>query len=164
MADIARRAGVVKGTVFHHFPTKDALLAAIILDRIGPLTADAQRLAQASDPGAALLEFMTIAGGRREQRDLSFLQQAGELNHEVAAARTELYRAIDVLVTRAREADAIRADVTSADVILLMCAPNYVASYVEDSGQLWRRYLGIIFDGLRPEGAHTLGEQPPRSL
>ena len=34
VADIARRAGVGKGTVFRHFPTKDDLIAAIVLDRI----------------------------------------------------------------------------------------------------------------------------------
>ena len=47
-------------------------------------------------------------------------------------------------------------------VVLLMCAPNYVTSYVPDAPpDLWRRYLAIIFDGLRPQGAHALPFPPP---
>ena len=46
-----------------------------------------------------------------------------------------------------------------------MCAPNYVTGYVPDAPpDLWQRYLAIIFDGLRPEGAHPLPQPPPSSL
>ena len=62
VADIARRAGVGKGTVFRHFPTKDDLIAAIVLDRIEDLRASGERLLTADDPGDALLEFLIAAG------------------------------------------------------------------------------------------------------
>ncbi len=56
----------------------------------------------------------------------------------------------------------MRADVTGADVILLMCAPSYVTSYLPDAApDPWQRYLAIIVDGLRPEGAHPLPHPPP---
>ncbi|MEV4619489.1 helix-turn-helix domain-containing protein [Asanoa sp. NPDC049573] len=157
VADIARRAGLGKGTVFRHFASKDDLLAAVVLDRIDELTAAGERLLGAADPGSALLEFLTVAAHQRQQRDLSFLQEAGDLNADVTGARTRMFDTVHRLVDRAREAGAVRADVTGADVILLMCAPNYVTSYVPDAPpDLWRRYLAIIFDGLRPEGAHAL--------
>jgi AcrR family transcriptional regulator len=162
VADIARRAGVGKGTVFRHFATKDDLLAAIVLDRIYALNVVGERLLDAADPGAALLEFLTVAAHQRQQRDLSFLQEAGELNAEVTRVRARMFQTVHTLVDRAREHGAIRADITGADVILLMCAPNYVTSYVPDaSPDLWRRYLAIIFDGLRPQGAHPLPQPPP---
>ncbi len=162
VADIARRAGVGKGTVFRHFPTKDDLIAAIILDRIDALDAVGERLLEAADPGAALLEFLTVAAHQRQQRDLSFLQGAGERNPEVARVRARLFQTVHVLVGRAHEHGAVRTDVTGADVILLMCAPNYVTSYLPDAPpDLWQRYLAIIFDGLRPEGAHPLPQPPP---
>jgi AcrR family transcriptional regulator len=162
VADIARRAGIGKGTVFRHFATKDDLLAAIVLDRIEALNAVGEGLLDAADPGAALLEFLTAAAHQRQQRDLSFLQEAGELNAEVSRVRSQMFRTVHTLVDRAREHGAVRADVTGTDVILLMCAPNYVAGYVPDaSPDLWRRYLAIIFDGLRPEGAHPLPQPPP---
>ncbi|MBM0225603.1 MULTISPECIES: TetR/AcrR family transcriptional regulator [Micromonospora] len=162
VADIARRAGVGKGTVFRHFATKDDLIAAIVLDRIDALNAAGERLLEAADPGAALLEFLTVAAHQRQQRDLSFLQEAGELTEEVTKVRAQMFHTVHRLVDRAREHGAVRADVTGADVILLMCAPNYVTSYVPGaSPDLWQRYLAIIFDGLRPEGAHPLPHPPP---
>lgn len=162
VADIARRAGIGKGTVFRHFATKDDLLAAIVVDRIQALNDVGERLLDAADPGGALLEFLTAAAHQRQQRDLSFLQEAGDLSDEVTRLRTRMFHTVHRLVDRAREHGAIRADVTGADVILLMCAPNHVVSYVPDAPpDLWRRYLAIIFDGLRPQGAHPLPQPPP---
>ena len=164
VADIARRAGVGKGTVFRHFATKDDLLAAIVLDRIDALNAVGERLLQAADPGAALLEFLTAAAHQRQQLDLSFLQEAGELNPEVTRVRAQMFQTVGALVERARKHGTVRADVTGTDVILLMCAPNHVTSYVHDAPpDLWQRYLAIIFDGLRAEGAHPLPHPPPAS-
>ncbi|MDG6108607.1 TetR/AcrR family transcriptional regulator [Dactylosporangium aurantiacum] len=165
VADIARRAGVGKGTVFRHFATKDDLIAAIVLDRIDELTTAGEGLLDAEDPGAALLEFLTVAAHQRQQRDLSFLHGAGDVDPAVARARERMYRTVHELVDRARRHGAVRADVTGTDVILLMCAPNYVASYAPGAPpELWRRYLGILFDGLRPQGAHPLPEPPPPAL
>jgi AcrR family transcriptional regulator len=162
VADIARRAGVGKGTVFRHFASKDDLIAAIVLDRVDALNTVGERLLEAADPGAALLEFLTAAAHQRQQRDLSFLQEAGELTAEVTRVRTQMFHIVHTLVDRAREHGAVRTDVTGADIILLMCAPNYVTTYVPDAPpDLWRRYLAIIFDGLRPEGAHPLPHPPP---
>jgi AcrR family transcriptional regulator len=162
VADIARRAGVGKGTVFRHFATKDDLIAAIVLDRVDALNAIGERLLEAADAGAALLEFLTAAAHQRQQRDLSFLQEAGELNPEVTRVRAQMFQTVHALVERAHKQGTVRADVTGADVILLMCAPNYVTSYLPDaSPDLWQRYLAIIFDGLRPEGAHPLPHPPP---
>ncbi|GHF76201.1 AcrR family transcriptional regulator [Amycolatopsis bartoniae] len=162
VADIARRAGVGKGTVFRHFATKDELIAAIVRTHACALDEVGQRLLTAEDPAAALLEFLTVAGGQREQRDLSFLLNADDAGPEVVALRERLYRTVGLLVDRAREAGAVRADVTGNDVVLLMCAPNHVVGYVKDPPpDLWRRYLAIIFDGLRPEGAHPLAPPAP---
>ncbi|GLH98101.1 TetR/AcrR family transcriptional regulator [Phytohabitans aurantiacus] len=165
VADIARRAGVGKGTVFRHFATKDDLLAAIVIDRIDTLNTVGEKLLGAADPGAALLEFLTVAAHQRQQRDLSFLQEAGDLSPEVVRVRAHMFDIVHRLVDRARDYGVVRADVTGADVILLMCAPNYVASYVPDAPpDLWRRYLAIIFDGLRPQSAHPLPHPPPSVL
>jgi len=162
VADIARRAGVGKGTVFRHFATKDDLIAAIVLDRIDGLNAIGERLLTAPDPGAALLEFLTAAAQQRQQRDLSFLQGAGDVNTEMTRVRERMYQVIHALVDRAREHGAIREDITGTDVVLLMCAPNHVTSYLPNPApDLWQRYLAIIFDGLRPEGAHPLPQPSP---
>jgi AcrR family transcriptional regulator len=165
VADIARRAGVGKGTVFRHFPTKDDLVAAIVRTRIDGLNATAEKLLNSPDPGGALFEFVTTAALQQQERDLSFLQGAGALNPETTEARARMADLVDQLVDRAREHGAIRPDVTGVDVLLLMCAPNYIVSYVPDaSPDLWQRYLALIFDGLRPAGAQPLPQPPPAAL
>ncbi|MEV6237045.1 TetR family transcriptional regulator [Lentzea sp. NPDC051838] len=155
VAAIAARAGLGKGTVFRHFPTKHDLIAAIVLDRVERLTALALELAEAPDAGAAVLEFLRFAARQRQQLDLQVL--AADLGVDVGEAQMRMSAAITALVDRARSAGALRSDVTGTDVMLLMCVPNDVVKHVPDGRpDLWERYLAIVFDGLRPEGAHPL--------
>jgi len=162
VADIARRAGVAKGTVFRHFATKEDLIASIVCAHIATLTKAARRLSDAADPGTALLEFLTIAADQRQQHDLTFLQSASESDPRVGEVRDELHSALGILVGRAHQSGAIRSDVTETDVFLLMCAPVHVVeNLAAPKPLLWKRYLAIIFDGLRPEGAHPLPQPAP---
>ncbi|MEV0316550.1 TetR/AcrR family transcriptional regulator [Nonomuraea fuscirosea] len=162
MADIARRAGVAKGTVFAHFATKEELIAAIVGDHFAALTAVARNLLDSADPGAALLEFLTVAAGGQRQHDLAFLQTVAEGDSEVTELRNEFHASIGSLVDRARDAGAVRADITGTDVLLLICAPVHAIGFLANpEPDLWRRYLAIIFDGLRPEGANPLPRPAP---
>ena len=162
VADIARRAGVAKGTVSRHFATKEDLIASIVCAHIAALTEAARRLSDAADPGTALLEFLTIAADQRQQHDLTFLQSASESDPRVTEVRDELHSALGTLVGRAHQSGAIRSDVTETDVFLLMCAPVHVVeNLAAPKPLLWKRYLAIIFDGLRPEGAHPLPQPAP---
>jgi AcrR family transcriptional regulator len=162
VADIARRAGIAKGTVFRHFASKEELIAAIVCGHLVTLVTTAQGLADADDAGAALLEFLGVAADDRRQNDVDFLLKAAESHDAVAGLRDDLLAALEVLVERAHAAGALRADVTTADVFLLMCAPVHVVENLADPApDLWRRYLAIIFDGLRPQGANPLPQSPP---
>ncbi|MET0698843.1 MAG: helix-turn-helix domain-containing protein [Mycobacterium sp.] len=162
VADIARRAGVAKGTVFRHFATKEDLIASIVAEHLAALTAAARQLADSTDPGTALLEFLTVAADHRQQHDLTFLQSVSEGDTRVTDVRDQLVASLGVLVDQAREQGAIRSDITTTDVFLLMCAPVHVVENLSNPpAGLWRRYLAIIFDGLRPEGANALPEPAP---
>ncbi|APE18341.1 TetR/AcrR family transcriptional regulator [Mycolicibacterium pallens] len=157
VADIARRAGVAKGTVFRHFTSKEDLIASLVCEHLVTLTDAVHRLAEAEDPGAALLEFLTIAADQRRQHDLTYLMTYSANDARVVAIRDEVHAGVDMLVANARAAGVIRPDVTGTDVFLLMCAPVHVIDGLSDPPpDLWRRYLAIIFDGLRPEGASAL--------
>lgn len=165
MADVARRADVAKGTVFRHFASKEDLIAALVSDHLHALTAVARGLLASMDPGAALLQFLTVAADERRQHDLTFLQTVTGSDSTVGEIRAELYAVIESLVDRARAAGALRQDITGTDVILLMCAPVHVVEYLPDpEPDLWRRYLGIIFDGLRPGGATPLPHGAPARI
>ena len=162
VAEITRRAGVAKGTFFRHFATKSDLLAAVVSQHVTALVETGRRLVDAADAGGALLEFLTVAAEQRQQHDVSFLLKAGEGDARVVAVRDELYAVIGALVERAHRAGTVRSDIGASDVILLMCAPNHVVEHVPDAApDLWRRYVAIIFDGLRSDGAHPLPHEAP---
>src|SRR3569833_4233648 len=55
--DIARRAGVGAGTVYRHFPSKEALFQAVVLERIEQFAEEARALATAANPGDAFLDY-----------------------------------------------------------------------------------------------------------
>lgn len=162
IADIARRAGVAKGTVFRHFASKEDLMVAIVSGHLDTLVAHARQVAGSADPGAALLAFLTVAADERQQHDVDFLWAIGENDERIEHRRRDLLAVIETLVEEAHRAGALRSDVTTADVFLLMCAPVHVASNLPDPDpDLWKRYLAIIFDGLRPEGARPLPQPAP---
>ncbi|WP_406318270.1 TetR/AcrR family transcriptional regulator [Streptosporangium sp. NBC_01639] len=164
VAEIAQRAGIGKGTVFRHFATKECLAAAIVSDRLDELAATGRTLLDATDPGAALLEFMT-AGVELQARDRAFCQAATtsvRRDPAVRAASDRLSQAAESLTEQARRQGAVRDDITGQDVILLLGAACQAAAPLGDTAaDLWRRYLYLIFDGMRPEGAHPLPRPAP---
>lgn len=157
VAEIATRAGVGKGTFFRHFPTKDDLLVELVAGHVRELDAIGRGLSETGDPSGALLDFLTIAMSRRQEGDIEFLMRISMSIPAMAGLRRQFVATVSALVRRAQDAGAVRADITGTDVVLLMCAPGHIVQSVPDAPPgLWRRYLGMIFDGLRPEGAHPL--------
>ncbi len=161
-ASIARRAGVAKGTVFRHFATMDELIAAIVAKRLAHLTALAREQLDSDDPAAGLYRFLIVAADQRTQLDLRFLMSVSN-DCTAACVRDELHGEVVRLVDRAQASGALRADITGTDVFLLMCSPLHAVENLPGPPRpnLWRRYLDLIFDGLRPQGAHPLSEPAP---
>ncbi|MEW1750868.1 TetR/AcrR family transcriptional regulator [Streptomyces angustmyceticus] len=164
IAQIAARAGIGKGTVFRHFATKSHLVAAILCDRLAAFTAVGTGLLDAADPEAALLEFMTT-GVEMQARDRCFCEAGTGIAHsdpEVRAAGDRLLDTAEALADRARRQGSVRADITGEDIMLLSRAAYQAAAPMGDvAPDLWRRYLHVIFDGLRPEAAHPLPHPAP---
>lgn len=164
MARIAALAGVAKGTVFNHFPSKEELVAAIFCERLGTLAATGETLLEHTDPRSALLQFMT-AGAELQANDRSFCEAATatvRAHPAVRAASHRLAQAAEALAARARQAGVLRADVTGHDIVLLLSAPAQIAAPVATARpDLWQRYLHLILDGLRPEAAHDLPVAAP---
>ncbi|MFG1862589.1 TetR/AcrR family transcriptional regulator [Microbispora bryophytorum] len=162
ISEIAQRAGIGKGTVFRHFATKESLAAAIVADRLDELAATGRTLLEDADPEAALLEFMT-AGVALHVSDRSFCQAATtdvRGDPVVRAAADRLTGVAEALTGRASREGAIRGDITGEDVIRMLTAACQAAAPERDVTGAWRRYLHLIFDGLRSEGARPL---PPLS-
>lgn len=142
--EIATRAGVGPGTVYRHFPTKEALFEAVVTARVQDLVADARARADGPDPGAAFFGFLDrIAAESAAKRDLpDAIAIAGSL-------REELLAALDVLLRRAQQAGAVRADVRTEDLIVLF--KGLFASLADVTDQARRDLVyAVLADGLRP--------------
>ena len=146
---IAARAGVGPGTVYRHFPTKEALFEAVTVARVRELVVLAEAGVEAADPGAALDALLgRIAEEAVAKRDLpDALGGVGEA--AVAVARTELHGALDRLLDRARAAGAVRAGIGAAELLALL---KGLLQAVQDSADpdLPERLLAVVRDGLRP--------------
>lgn len=142
--DIAARAGVGPGTVYRHFPTKEALFQAAITARVTDLVDDARRrTAGDADPGAAFFGFLARLGAEgAAKRDTSdAITVPGSL-------RTELHEALAHLLSRAQAVGAVRPDVTAADLVTLL---KGLLATVRDDPEPGRaeRLFAILTDGLR---------------
>ena len=165
VAEIARRAGVGHGTAFRRFPTKEHLVAAIVLDRLEAVTAQARELVGAD--GDPLFEFMrTTVEMQVEDRALGEAIGSGVLTDPaVQTAHRELLDVIEELVRRGQAAGQVRDDISAVDVMLLTKAVAKAAEPLQGiKPRIWRRYLDLVRDALRPEAAHKLtGRAPTRA-
>ena len=163
MAEIARRAGVGNATVFRRFPSKDALIEAIVDEKIAELLAAAERAAEIEDPWDSLVDMLEKTAAL-QARDHGFFQATEEfmLRHpDLLRRHRPVFEAVDRLVVRAQAAGVVRDDVTTLDLLGLVkgsvvCLPP--SRDLRDDG--WRRYLSIMLDALRPEAATPLPVPP----
>jgi AcrR family transcriptional regulator len=142
--EIAARAGVGPGTVYRHFPAKEALFEAVVAARVTDLVRDARARAGAADPGEAFFGFLArLSGEAAAKRDLpDAISVAGSLREDVFAA-------LDELLGRAQRAGAVRAGVRTGDLIALLKA--MFASLGGDADQTRRDVVfAVLTDGLRP--------------
>ncbi|MER7688454.1 helix-turn-helix domain-containing protein [Streptomyces sp. NPDC097610] len=167
MHTIAQRAGVAKGTVFRHFPTKDDLLAAIMMQLLDRLLETADRLLRADDAGRALKDFMGHGIGLLAA-DRAFCDVIGRPSLQHANVREAIDRLCDTvedLTARAREQEAVRGDITGTDIVLLLGGIHQTARPLLDrEPRAWERFLEIAFDGLRARDRATLPHPPPAQL
>jgi AcrR family transcriptional regulator len=149
--EIARRAGVGAGTLYRHFPTKEALFAAVLVAHMDRLAGLAEELSRRDDPEPALFEFMSVLG-REAASKKNLIDALVGAGVDVKAAASESKRAVEgafsTLLSRAQSAGRIRQDVTIDDLFGLImgsCAMAHQAA--SDASQT--RMLAIVFDGMR---------------
>jgi AcrR family transcriptional regulator len=157
VAEVAERAGVGTATIFRRFPTKDDLCAAV-MERELEVTVAALRQT------ATLEEFVTAAVERFVGNRCLCELSGGELfqREPLAALVAELTSGVEELLRREQKAGRVRRDVVPADIGFLLGAIGQQGLRLEQTAPgAWRRYVAIVFDGLRPEGASKLRHKPP---
>ena len=151
--DIARRAGVGVGTVYRHFPTKDALVDALAEAHFGHL-ADLLEAAVAreGDPWEIFVDTIWTAAAPAiaDLASCEIIAGHPRVVDVAALSRQRLDDAAQTLITRATAAGGMRSDATVADVRTIMCGFGHIAAAQRAGAALsWERYLTIALDGLR---------------
>jgi AcrR family transcriptional regulator len=152
---VAERAGVGIGTLYRHFPTKEALYEAIVVTRIDGVisSADDYVLDTEAEPGAALDAFLReFARQAADKQDLfEALGQAGiDIKARFSDRVDALIARIDILRQRAVNAGAIRGDVETQDILNLVMGTCHAAGHSGSDDQALQRCVGIVLAGLLP--------------
>jgi AcrR family transcriptional regulator len=148
LEEIARRAGVAIGTLYRHFPTRNALLESLLRERFDEHAAAAAELLTSAEPMAALRAWtQRLVGASTSYRGLveavadALADESSALHRSCAAMREAAGR----LVAHAQDAGELQSGVTTEDVLLAVHAAGWAA---ERGGSLDRQ-LDLVFDGLR---------------
>lgn len=150
--DIAREAGVGPGTLYRHFPTRDALLEAVYRSEVERLAAAQQRFAESMPPVEALRAWMMLFVDYIATKQII----APALNTIVGGpsklfdgTRAQIQNAIDALVKRAIKSGDIRKDLEPFDLLRALIG---VANVASSPGwqQSAKRLVDILISGSRP--------------
>jgi AcrR family transcriptional regulator len=154
MDDVARRADVGVGTVYRHFPTKDALLTALTNELFAVVAAHARSLLELDDPWEAFTRSMWF-GGEKTAGDRAFSEilAASRPTPSTCPGKEDLEITVGEMMRRCIAAGRMRPDAMIEDIPLLMCGVGSASAIEHPCPDAWRRHLGIVLDGLRAEAA-----------
>jgi AcrR family transcriptional regulator len=147
MDDVAKRAKVGVGTVYRHFPTKEALLDALVRERFEEIAGYALEALEREDPWEGFTELIWRAA-ERNAIDRAFCEVLAFEDCSRIVEETGLAASTDLLMERAKAHGSLRADATQMDIPVLMTGCGSVMRTHPES-EAWRRYLTIMLDGLR---------------
>ena len=160
--EVARAAGVGVGTVYRRFPDKESLIEALFRDRIDAMVRAAEQALTEPDPWQALVSYLdlaiTLMAGNMGLRQLLMFSTYG--SERISYARDQMRPVITKLVERAQASGDLRPDLAGTDLKMIVFMLSSVAEYASASRpDVWRRYLALLIDGLRP-ARDTVTELP----
>ena len=150
--DVARQAGVGAGTLYRHFPTRDALLEAVYRTEVDKLAAAEQKFAHAMSPVEALRAWMLLFIdyiGTKQIIAPALNTMVGGPSKVFEASGDQIKGAIVSLVDRAIQCGDIRSDLEPLDLLRALIGVSNVASG-PDWPQSARRLVDILILGSRP--------------
>ncbi len=157
--EVARQAGVGAGTIYRHFPSKEALYEAILMEDLGKITSRARSMAASSagrdDPGGTLFTLLVEVaevGVAKMQLAESLAASGVDIKARAAPLFKELHDAINDLLVRAQRRGDARADVGTDLLMALLsisCKTALAMGVAERGRADLRTLVGVILDGLR---------------
>jgi AcrR family transcriptional regulator len=152
MEEIARSAGVGIGTVYRHFPNKEALLDAILVDQLMERI-ERTRQALARDDAWEAFRDLVRESATWQAGDVAFCDvvmkwKSMSRSTAIDARRAELDAEMSKLIARAQAEGAMRRDFTVADVPTMFAS---IAGAIRSSSDeaTWKRHVEFVLDGLR---------------
>ncbi|MGA7243321.1 MAG: TetR/AcrR family transcriptional regulator [Terracidiphilus sp.] len=149
--DIAKQAGVGAGTLYRHFPARDALIEAVYRSEVEKLVAAARGFTTAMSPIEALrawlLLFVDYIGAKHIIAP-ALNSVAGGPSRLYEGSRSLVQRAIEELVKRAKKSGDVRRDIDASDLLRAVIGVSYVGSG-GDWQQSARRLVDILITGSR---------------
>lgn len=165
VGEIAERAHVGRGTLFRNFPSKDALVVAVVVERLRESIERGRTLLASEDPAAGAFTLIDEALSRQESDRALFEALAGDwiAYPEIRAAHDEMLTVLGEILARAQASGAIRSDVSSVDVMLAVKGVCEVQRLFPGLPRdIGRRQLELLKAGLAPhENAVPLPGAPP---
>ncbi|MDH6139640.1 MULTISPECIES: TetR/AcrR family transcriptional regulator [Kitasatospora] len=151
--EIAKAAGVGVGTLFRHFPTKEALLEAVLLRRLETLSTEIARLLAEQGPAAAFFATFTLvidqSAGKNEYARA--LAAAGIDVHQSLQEPVQVLRArLTEVLTGAQQAGAVRPDLGVPELQALLVGTADMVERLSADPAGRERIFSVIFNGLRP--------------
>jgi AcrR family transcriptional regulator len=143
--DVARRAKVGVGTVYRHFPTKDALLDAVVREHFGVIAGFALEALEREDAWEGFCDLIWRAA-EYNAKDMAFCDTIASTDKSSIIEEVGLLRTTGALIERAKAQGRIRADATADDVGIMMLGASAVMRLHPEG---WRRHITLMLDGLR---------------
>jgi len=148
--EIARRAGVGAGTVYRHFPTKEALFVAVVDDRMQRLVDDGRALLECGEPGEALFNYLRSIVLQWGATDRGLVDALAGYGVDVATATPDAEDAflalLDELLRAAQRAGTARQDIGVREVKAILVGCQAMEAY---NSALAERVTDVVVDGLR---------------
>jgi len=153
MDDVAKRAGVGVGTVYRHFPTKEALVAALAVSLFEKVLQAGRDALEQEDPWEALTSALWM-GGETLSSDRAFTEIVGQTEMPFSTElQTEMYEVYSQLIERAIASGDLRPDIVMDDIPMFMCGIGMATVKPHCCPNAWRRHLSVVIDGLKAANA-----------
>jgi len=150
--DIARQSGVGAGTLYRHFPTRDALLEAVYRTEVEKLAAAEKKFGEAMPPIEALRAWMMLFVDYIATKKIiapALNAMVGGHSKVIEASYAQTQAAIRALVKRAIESGEMRSDIDAVDLLKALVGVAFMSAS-PDWQQSARRLVDILIAGSRP--------------
>src|SRR5580658_5658960 len=150
--EVAKQAGVGAGTLYRHFPTREALLAAVYRTEVEKLAAAEKRLAEELAPLEALRAWMLLFVDYIATKKIiapALNAAVGEHSKLIEACYAQIQGAIRALVKRAVDGGEMRSDIDPVDLLKALVGAAFLSNN-PDWQQSARRLVDILIAGSRP--------------